>query len=187
MNLRYGIVAILVAVLFVVPTSTSMASTVVITTIHLDNVPDVACDEVWVQDGVDMYFTHTVAEDCDGGGNCSFAVDPGGDGVWLWPARLVADFGESYDITKVEVDINDNCGTGCTKAFLYKDGVMVGSTSNTSSYQTEILTVVPLGGSADMFAVSSCEGQILGSTIRIYATALPTAESSWSVMKSQYR
>ncbi len=52
----------------------SAAAAEVVTVIHLDAVPDVACDEVWEQDGVDMYFTMTTPEDCDGGGNCGYDV-----------------------------------------------------------------------------------------------------------------
>lgn len=163
------------------------ASAEVVTVLHLDNVPDVDCDEVWVQDGVDMYFTTTTAEDCDGGGSCFFNAVGGATGVWLFPARLVADFGQSYVINRVEIDVVDWCGTGCTKAFLYEGGVMVGSTENTISNASEILTVIPSGGQADMLAVSSCEGQVLGSTIRIYADALDAETGTWSDVKSVFR
>jgi len=161
-------------------------SQTVVTTIHLNNVPNVVCDEVWVQDGVDMHFTSTTADDCTIG-SCLFGIGSGPDGVWLYPSRLVADFRQSYSITKVEVDITDFCGVGCTRAFLYSSGMKVGQTSNTTVGTPEVLTVVPAGGVADMFAVSSCEGQVLGSTIRIYSTVVGTEDSSWSTLKMNFR
>ena len=114
MKCRYGSISVLLILFLLFPGAAR--SQEVITTIHLDNVPDVVCGEVWVQDGVNMYFTQTVQEDCDGGGNCSFGIGSGAEGVWLYPARLVADLGQTYAITKIEVDVNDYCGIGCTKA-----------------------------------------------------------------------
>ena len=162
----------------------------VVTTIHLNDIPEVTCGEVWVQDGVDLYFTETTADDCDGGGNCYFGTDP--EGAWLFPARLVVDFGETYAVQRVEVDIVDYCGLGCTRGFLY-DGDQIVAAGMNQDYGEQVLVIEPLGPAAkdwvqaDKLALSSCEGLISGSTIRIYADALPDEAPSWGTIKSLYR
>jgi hypothetical protein len=127
--------------------------------ITLDGIGDVACDDVWTEAGLDIHFTTTAPEDCDGGGSCSFGTDPGE--AWLYPGRLVVDFAGSRQVEQVEVFVVDWCGTGCTQAFLYEGGVMVDDAGNTVGGGTpETLTLIPSGGTADRVAVSSCEGQV---------------------------
>ncbi len=179
MKKRYSL--LLFFVLLVAPAA--MAE--IITTISLDNLPSVACDEVFVINGVNCYFTSTAAEDCDGGGNCGFDVNyVDWPGMWLFPGRFVVDFGESTTITRVEVDIYDWCGVGCTKAFLYDNDTNVASTFN-SVYGAETMTLVPSGNTASQVAVSSCEGQFY--TIRIYSDTVGTENSDWDLVKTYYR
>ncbi|MCP4290265.1 MAG: hypothetical protein GY780_00345 [bacterium] len=179
MKTRYCL--FLISFLFVA----SVAMAEVVTTISLDNLPAVACDEVFLIEGIECYFTSTTAEDCDGGGNCEFDVSYGTwPGMWLFPGRFVVDLGETYAINRVEVDIWDWCGVGCTAAFLYDNGANVGSGSN-SVYGEDTITVVPSGNMASSFAVSSCEGQFF--TIRIYSDTVATDESEWDQVKSLYR
>ncbi|MBD3221627.1 hypothetical protein GF314_10330 [bacterium] len=159
------------------------ATAQVTTTLTFDNVPaDVACDEIWQENGVDLMFTTTTAEDCDGGGNCFFGVDAGA--VWLYPSRLMADLGGTYAITGVEIDIDDFCGQGCTRAFLYDGAATVASDQNAAT-GASTLVLVPSGGQGDRIAVSSCEGQVL--EIRISTETVATEASSWSSIKGLYR
>ena len=133
--------------------------------ITLDGVVDVGCGDVWTEAGFNVSFTETTAEDCDGGGSCSFGTE-GGDEVWLYPSRLVVDLGVSHPVTKIEVDVVDWCGAGCTKAFAYEPDLTVASAENTQSGgNAETLIMTPTTGTASAVAVSSCEGQV--SEIRI--------------------
>lgn len=160
------------------------ASAEVITVITFDNVPaDIGCDEVWQENGVDVSFTTTTAEDCDGGGNCFFGVEP--DAVWLFPSRLVVDLGATYNVTRVEVDWIDYCGNGCTRAFAYDGGTTVASAQNGLVGDPETAVLIPAGGVADRIAVSSCEGMIL--EIRITTDVVAVEASTWSDVKALYR
>jgi len=179
MRYRYGLM-FMVLLLLAAP-----AFAQVVTVIHLNDIPDVACGEAWVQDGVDMHFATTTKEDCDGGGSCNFGHDS--SGAWLFPARLVADFGQSYEVTRVEIDIEDGCGVGCTKAFLYHAGSLVAYAENSDTGTQTLILQPPSKVPADALAVSSCEGLVLGSTIRIYADALPTDDAGWGQIKRAYR
>jgi hypothetical protein len=155
--------------------------------ITFNEVPATACDEVWTQSGVAIQVTTTTSEDCDGGGNCSFIEWDENGGVGMAPARLSLDLGESYLIYSVEIDIQDFCGSGCTRAFLYNGGVQVGSTANTTVGAVETLVVAPAGNFADSIAVSSCEGVVLGQTIRIFSEVVATEPQTWGAIKGAYR
>jgi len=161
-----------------------VASADVITVVTFDNVPaDIGCDEVWQENGVDIHFTSTMAEDCDGGGNCFFGGEPGA--VWLYPSRLVVDLGATYNVTQIEVDWIDYCGIGCTQAFAYDGGTTVASAQNSLVSEPETVVLVPAGGVADRIAVSSCEGMVL--EIRVTTDVVATEASTWSDVKALYR
>lgn len=155
--------------------------------IHFDNVPDVVCDEVWTQDGVPCHLTQTTTEDCDGGGNCFFDTS---DGIWLYPARLVVDFQSPVLLYRVEIDFTDNCGVGCSQSFLYNGGLLVSSDANDQVGELEVLSM-DLGQEGAMvthLAVSSCEGQVSPSTIRIYSESPVAIDgTSWGSLKTLYR
>lgn len=155
--------------------------------ITFNEVPATTCDEVWTQSGVAIQVTTTTSEDCDGGGNCSFIEWDENGGVGMAPARLALDLGESYLIFSVEIDIQDFCGIGCTRAFLYNNGVQVGSTANATRGAVETLVVSPVGNFADSIAVSSCEGVVLGQTIRIISDVVATDSQTWGAIKGAYR
>jgi hypothetical protein len=154
-----------------------------LSTLTLDNVPaDVECDEVWQEEGIDLYFSTTTAEDCDGGGACFFGVDVGA--VWLYPSRLVVDLGATYDVISVEIDVDDYCGSGCTRAFLY-DGASVEAQDQNAATGPDTLVLVPGSGQGDRIAVSSCEGQVL--EIRITTTTVAADPTTWTDIKALYR
>lgn len=175
----YRYLFLIIAVLvFAIP-----ASADVTTLLTLDGAPaDVVCGQVWQENQVDLSFVPTTQEDCTEG-SCYFGLDV--DGVWLYPCRLFVDFGQSYNVISVEVDWIDNCGIGCTNAFLYNAGTTVASASNTLISSPETVNMVPLGGVCDSIAVSSCEGKIL--EIRIVADTVPDVKSTWGQVKSLFR
>ncbi len=136
-----------------------------VVTLTLDGVTGVTCDQVWAEAGLDLSFTTTTAEDCDGGGSCSFGAE-GGSSLWLYPSRFMVDFGSSRAISRVEVDVIDWCGAGCTRAFLYEPDWTVGMAENSASGGTpQTLILQSESGTASAVAVSSCEGEV--SEIRI--------------------
>jgi hypothetical protein len=163
------------------------ASAQVVTELHLGTIPpNVQCGERWVENNIELYFTDTTADDCDLGGNCFFGLDV--DSVWLFPARLMVDFGGSYLVFRVEIDIIDYCGPGCTQAFLYNGGAQVGYAANTTSSMPQTLVMdLGAGGPVDSIAISSCEGQVIGSTITIYSATVATDSDSWSAIKALYK
>ena len=155
--------------------------------IHFDNVPAVTCNEVWIQDGLPCHVTETTAEDCDGGGSCFFDTF---DGLGLFPARLVVDLGSPALIYRVEVDFTDYCGIGCSQAFLYNAGTLLTSDTNDTVGEEEVLLLDmgPEGAMATDLAVSSCEGFVSPSTIRIYSEEpVATEQTTWDLLKATYR
>jgi hypothetical protein len=160
----------------------SPAAGVVLKTITLDGVPATQCDEHWMEEQVDLWFTATTDEDCTVG-SCFFGVEPAY--VWLYPCRLMGDFVESYVVYQIEIDIVDYCGVGCTVAYAYNGGTQVANAANTVVSGAETLVLNVGGGQADSFAVSSCEGQVL--EIRITSEVVPEESETWSSVKSMFR
>jgi hypothetical protein len=120
------------------------------------------CDDTWSEDGVVLSFVNTTSDDCTTA-RCSFGVDDPGR-VWLYPARLRLDLGGlGCDTTRVEVDVEDNCGADCTRAFAYASSVERARVTNSGGPGTLVLTP---GTPIDTVAVSSCEGQVLEIRLR---------------------
>jgi len=159
-------------------------------TLNFDTVPaGVACGEVWVEEGQDLQFTDTIATDCDGGGNCFFDDGTGGGSLWLFPGRLAVDFGADFLLYTIEIDVADYCGIGCTRAFAYLDGVQVGFDDNDTRGAPETL-VIDLGAEGamvDAIAVSSCEGEVTKSSIRIFSQTVGDGDVSWGGVKTLFR
>lgn len=158
-------------------------------TLNLDNIPaGVVCDQVWMEQDVELSFTATTAEDCDGGGNCSFGAMPG-EPIWLFAGRLMIDFGEPYLIYRVEIDVIDWCGVGCTRMFLYDGtGGLVGTDANdTVSAQETLVVDLGAGDMVRSVAVSSCEGNVLGSAIRITSDIVDGENPTWGGIKATFR
>lgn len=144
------------------------AATVIIT---LDNITVSQCNETWMESGVELSFVNTTAEDYSGGGSCSFGL--AADRVWLYPARLNLDISNLVgNITQVEVDIEDFCRSGCTRAFLYSGVTQVDNASNINT-GSQTLNLSGNGASIDRIAVSSGEGSVL--EVRIFVENQPPA------------
>jgi len=156
----------------------------VVTTITLDDIAaTVGCDEPWQENLVDMWFTATTPEDCDGGGHCDFGIGVGD--LWLYPSRLVVDLDGTYAVTQIEIDWTDYCGQGCTQAFAYDGEAEVANVGNASVYSPETALLVPAGGQADRIIVASCLAGI--SEIRITADVVAARSENWGTIKALYR
>lgn len=85
----------------------------------------------------------------------------------MWPARMTVDLSTLQNITLVEIDINDNCGVNCTRAFVKNGNGLEIDTIGNLGTGAETLTLFNVGGTPlSELAVSSCEGLV--SEIRIY-------------------
>jgi hypothetical protein len=164
----YILVATVAVVSLLTTAGAASGQTVVVT---LDGVPATSCNETWTESSVQLSFVATTSEDCDGGGNCSFGVSAAD--VGLVPSRLNLDLtGLSGSVTSAEVDVEDFCGTGCTRAFLYQGATVLDSASNTVSGAQTLL--LDSGGTpADRLAVSSCEGLATEVRLDVASTAAP--------------
>lgn len=181
----YRNILIALVLLIAVPVSAQ-----VVNTITFDTQPAVGCGDVWVEDGVDCMVTYTTDEDACGAGSCWFDFgDPMSPGVWLAAGRLVVMFDQAYHIYRVEIDVVDYCGIGCTLCFAYEGGTTVGTDHNDVVSSPDILVMDwgVDGTMVDTLAVSSCEGHILGNTIRIYSETVPNEDGSWGDVKTLYR
>lgn len=144
----------------------SLVSTAQSITLNLDNVPKgIQCGEVWTEQNLSLQFMETTVDDCYEG-SCVFGND-GGE-FWLYPSRLLIDVSGLANVETVEVDVRDNCGVDCTRAFLIDgDGTNVDSAMNSTLWESETLVVEnPEAVALAQLAVSSCEGII--DQIRIY-------------------
>ena len=94
----------------------------------LDGLTAMECLDTWVEAGVTLQLVPTTEEDC-GVGACNFG--PGESGLWLYPSRLEALVAAGgWQVVSAEIDIRDNCGVGCTRAFMYAGTETVASTQN---------------------------------------------------------
>ncbi|MBU2502188.1 hypothetical protein KJ682_12730 [bacterium] len=178
MNSKCYLIPFAALLLFALP-----ALAEVTTLLTLDGVPpDVVCGELWQENQVDLKFVPTTDEDCTIGG-CFFGIGP--DHVWLYPCRLVVDFVETYNVSRVEINLTDWCGIGCKNAFLYDGAATVAAVSNTTVASLQAVILVPAGGVCDRIGISSCEGQI--HEIRIVADIVLDENSAWGSIKALNR
>lgn len=148
-------IQMLVAALFAAVLIPGAASAVQVV-IDLGGSPATSCNETWTDSDVVLSFVNTEPEDCDGGGNCSF--DAGASNAGLFPGRLNLDLsGIQGVVTSAEVDVQDFCGTNCTRAFIYDGATIVDTAGNTGS-GAQTLTLLAGGTAIDRLAISSCEG-----------------------------
>ena len=130
---------------------------------------DISCNDIWIEEGINLSLESTTTEDCSTG-SCFFEIET--TYLWLFPSRLSIDLSSVQNIERLEIDIIDACGPDCTLAFLVNlDGETIESTYNTISGSPETLIIEnPTESMLSKLAISSCEGQI--HEIRIYQNIL---------------
>src|SRR5712691_4004307 len=95
--------------------------------------PQLQCNETWTNQNVILRFTETVASEDGTSGYCEFGINSGF--VWLYPSRLHLDFTLlPQGVTRVEADISDQCGPGCTKLFAYRAASQIAVVGNSNTY-----------------------------------------------------
>lgn len=99
----------------------------------LDSVPSpLQCNQTWTNQNIVFRFTETIASEDGSDGFCSFGINAGF--VWLYPSRLQLDFTQlPGTVTKIEADIDDDCGSDCTKLFAYSSGTQIASIGNVTT------------------------------------------------------
>ncbi len=134
-------------------------------TLTLNDVPeDIACNETWTEQDLDISLVETTSDDCTTG-SCFF-------GFWeqslsLWPSRLTIDLSSLQNIQMVEIDINDYCGPDCTRAFIIDETMMnVDSVKNGPTGPQTLTLENTSQVLLTELAISSCEGSI--NEIRIF-------------------
>ena len=134
-------------------------------TLTLNDVPeDIACNETWTEQDLDISLVETTSDDCTTG-SCFF-------GFWeqslaLWPSRLTIDLSSLQNIQMIEIDINDYCGPDCTRAFIIDETMMnVDSVKNGPTGPQTLTLENTSQVLLTELAISSCEGSI--NEIRIF-------------------
>ncbi|MBK9336169.1 MAG: hypothetical protein IPM98_06130 [Lewinellaceae bacterium] len=130
-----------------------------------DGVFPTDCGVSWQEDGVPMQ----VENACGGGNSCSFDFNTVGSGLFLAPGTLQLTIAPECGnrVTRIEIDIVDYCGIGCTSAE-YLDGMaVIGVDSNTVLTQLETFVFqVPANSNLTQVNICSFEGVI--EEVRIY-------------------
>ena len=186
--MTHGNMKILMATVLLIAGTALTATAEIETIVTFDGMPeDLQCGDVWQENGADLYFTMTTAEDCSEG-SCSFDYEPEMDDglgeVWMWPSRIVIDLGIPMVVHRIEVDWTDYCGIGCTMAFAYNLGATVDNHPNTMSGNMETITLVPASMMVDMVALSTCEGVI--HEVRFYTDVVLNETGTSSNIKAIY-
>ena len=149
-------------------------------TLTLNNVPeDIACNETWTEQDLDISLVETTSDDCTTG-SCYF-------GFWeqslaLWPSRLIIDLSSLQNILMVEIDIDDYCGPDCTRAFIKDDTMMnVDSVKNGPTGPQTLTLENTSQVLLTELAISSCEGSI--NEIRIFQNTSSIHNEIYGVKK----
>lgn len=154
-------------------------------TITLDNVTVSACEEVWYEAGLPLWFTATTDDDYTPG-FCFFVADANNfdrEGIYVYPGRLALDLRGIEGLESVEVDIYETHFAGSTRARLYRDGVEI---DYAPSYQEDAQTLTLLNQDADTFVISAQESYVWEIRL-IGADILPNEVASFSTLKATYR
>lgn len=141
-----------ILILFVILGFSAQLSSQTVITISFDDPSTVptSCNTIFTEEGVPQQLVNN-------SGSCFFDYQGNGE-LWLFPATLSVDLSGLGSIEKVEVDINDFCGTGCSQAMLLDNGNTILSTSNmTGSPETLVLDNSNLAD-VDELTISSFEG-----------------------------
>ncbi|MEZ5064902.1 MAG: FlgD immunoglobulin-like domain containing protein [bacterium] len=133
------------------------------------------CNEIWTDAGLDLKFVPTNASDaCPG--ICVFEPIPNAVSML---GRLVVDLTDVPGlILSVAVDVEPFCAPGCTRAFVYENGVVIDSTANATSPNYQTLTVQAGPNLVDEFVVSGCETFVHEIRITV-ATANGVEDVAW--------
>ena len=100
--------------------------------------------------------------------SCSF--DYSGGDLWLFPARLVLDLSSIANISRIEIELIDWCGIGCTTAEFFESGSTVGSLANTTTSTSETMIYNNTNGDAiDEMYIQGFENQLF--EIRIFSNS----------------
>jgi len=149
-------------------------------TLHLDNVQVEECNEYWFESGVKTKITN-VKNDSN---SCYFGIQA--DKIGLYPAKINFDIKtlELNYVTRIEIDIHDNCGVGCTSASLIANNEVVDESGNRMCCSDETLKLfnnqnLPISS----FSVSSYEGYV--KEARIFVNEVSVDETlQWHNEKS---
>jgi hypothetical protein len=156
-------------------------------TITLDVLPSVGCDQPWFELDCRLMFTPTQSGDCsyppalcaEGG-----YVGPLGDGVALFPARLVADVNSYRNMDTLEVSIYEASAPGCTKALLYEGATLVDVQTSTALYG-QVLAFAVGGRPVTQLVVAG--GECLVLELRFIGAGLVDAQATtWGAVKGLY-
>jgi hypothetical protein len=131
-------IGIFVQTLLVTLAVTSAANSAQITN-TLDGVSQqLQCNETWTDQNIVLRFTQTIASEDGTGGYCSFGIEPAS--VWLYPSRLELDFTPlKHLVTRIEADIDDYCGAGCTRLFAYNGASQIATVANATVHQQTLV------------------------------------------------
>ncbi len=152
-------------------TLTRLASAAEITN-TFDNVPaQIQCGEAWTNQNIIQNFTETVASEDGVGGYCSFGIFP--PTVALYPSRLRLDFTLlQQPVSRIETDIVDSCGHGCTVLFAYHGTNNIGQMGNTTVAMAETLALDFSNTPPDSCVIRSFEATVY--EIRIFTEESPS-------------
>jgi len=129
-----------------------------------------ACFTIFTESGVPQQLVNNA-------GSCSFDYSAMDGQLWLYPATLSVDLSGLGTILRVEVDITDYCGNGCSQAELLDGGSIIVSTENMVVNSPETLILENTGlVSLDELTMSSFEGLFLEIRI-VVADSNPCAGS----------
>jgi len=148
-------------------------------TLTLDNVDEqIACEEVWHEQGIAMSFVPAAANECDPGG-CNFGISTGE--VWLFGVCLAVDLSGIQGIATIEIDITDGCPhPNCENAYLLNGAIIIDE-----DHDNNPMIVTTGGLEVDLLRVNGCEDAI--TEIRIIGDTLVTSEVlTWGRLKSLY-
>lgn len=168
-------------------TGSAMAAT---HTLTFDAVPDVACGEIWNENGLNCYFGETDSWDMTYPYCYIFNVNmehEGNIGPYYGPAQLVIDLTNIQMVESIEADVYETIAGGL-RMFLYDwDGELV---DNDQTYSEDHLTLglTPgIGTPVSKLVISSHEGAVW--EVRFNGDSIVGAESSmtFGALKALYR
>jgi len=140
-----------------------------IITLQLDNVDVQECEEIWTESGININFQNI-------NGSCYYGIEA--NKIWLYPAMINFDISD-LNISKIEIDIYDNCREGCTKATLLSNSEIIDESANSVSNNPSTLTLFnDEKNSTTNITIYSYEGAV--EEVRIYVNEANTPNNNTS-------